>query len=641
MSSDEELKKIEEKLYSPEGGGPPPERHQFSPPPVAPKTFFDSTKLEQDSSQKFIPPISENHMKLAIKIFAGCALFFIAALGVAYYFVSSGTKTVSSDNIDINVAGPVSIKGGEDLSLQITITNRNSVSLEVADLLVEYPPGTRLAGEEERDLLRERISLGIIKPNESVSKAVHAILFGEENVEKIIKIGLEYRSTGSSATFSKDSEFKLLLSSSPISIDFKLPERANPGQEIELSVRALSNAKDNLTNVLLDLSYPPGFSFKSSEPVASFLDHIWRLGDIAPGKARTIRIRGMMSGYVNEVKSFRAVLGAAKAGDDFKVGVPYGTSFRTLSLEQPEISAVIVLNGNKSGDYISRGAEPIDGEIDITNNSNERVRNVSAELALGILVPKESVSVSSGFYDSLLGKIKWDQNSFGDLSEIAPGDTVRLLFGFDGPALAPAPGTVIKAPRLGLSATVNGSRVSPLSGSSAVELSIDRAILFSTDFDLAYKALYASGPLLNRGPLPPQAEKETTYTIVWTVSNSSNLITGAEVSTILPPYMQWLASYTPSNENISYDPANRTVRWVLGDVKAGSGFTRAAREIAFQLAIVPSVSQVDMEPNLTGEIRLSGVDQFTGAPIESIKRSLTTAITSDPKFESGQERVVR
>ena len=58
---------------------------------------------------------------------------------------------------------------------------------------------------------------------------------------------------------------------------------------------------------------------------------------------------------------------------------------------------MIVLNGNKSGDYIGRGAEPIDGEIDITNNSNERVRNVSAELALGILVPKESVSVSSGF----------------------------------------------------------------------------------------------------------------------------------------------------------------------------------------------------------------------------------------------------
>ena len=63
----------------------------------------------------------------------------------AYLSFRGGGNSISSDNIEIGLSGPVSIGAGEVLSLEIDVLNKNSVDLETADLLVEYPDGSRSA----------------------------------------------------------------------------------------------------------------------------------------------------------------------------------------------------------------------------------------------------------------------------------------------------------------------------------------------------------------------------------------------------------------------------------------------------------------------------------------------------------------
>ena len=86
---------------------------------------------------------------------------------------------------------------------------------ELADLLVEYPKGTRSSGNLGQELLRSRDSLGDIAPGERVKSSVKAVLFGEENTQKNIVVTVEYRVAGSNAIFYAEKQYQLTLSSSP------------------------------------------------------------------------------------------------------------------------------------------------------------------------------------------------------------------------------------------------------------------------------------------------------------------------------------------------------------------------------------------------------------------------------------------
>src|SRR5690606_19357314 len=91
-----------------------------------------------------------------------------------------------------------------------------SANLEDATLLLEYPEGTRVAGDLATELSRHRESLGGIGAQSEARKTVKAVLFGEKDTVKTIKVILEYRVEGSSATFEKEKLYDIVIRSAPI-----------------------------------------------------------------------------------------------------------------------------------------------------------------------------------------------------------------------------------------------------------------------------------------------------------------------------------------------------------------------------------------------------------------------------------------
>jgi zona occludens toxin (predicted ATPase) len=51
-------------------------------------------------------------------------VLLIIAIAFAAYVTYSGTNLVSNNNIDINLVGPVTSPAGEELSLDVDVTNR-------------------------------------------------------------------------------------------------------------------------------------------------------------------------------------------------------------------------------------------------------------------------------------------------------------------------------------------------------------------------------------------------------------------------------------------------------------------------------------------------------------------------------------
>jgi len=145
---------------------------------------------------------------------------------------------------------------------------------------------------------------------------------------------------------------------------------------------------------------------------------------------------------------------------------------------------------------------------------------------------------------------------------------------------------------------------------------------------------WSTGPFTNTGPLPPVAEKATTYTIHWSLVNSSNKIEGAEVRASIPLYVTFLNNIYPSGESVSFDSQSGEILWNIGSIPAGIGLTGPAKEVSFQVSLLPSVTQVGDAPTIISESVLRGLDTFTRVTLEDRTPSLSTILLQDPLFSS-------
>ena len=211
-----------------------------------------------------------------------------------FIFIFGGSNVVSSQNIDISIEGPVTISGGEELSLQIAITNKNNVSIKLADLLIEYPNGTRSATNISDALPRHRETIGTLASGELIQRTVKAILFGSEDTQQNVKVTVEYRIDGSNAIFFTEKVYEVTLVSAPLSLSISNVSEITSGQEVEFDILITSNSNTIIKGALLSVEYPFGFEFISAAPSPSFTNSVWDLGDIQPESNRKIKLRELL-----------------------------------------------------------------------------------------------------------------------------------------------------------------------------------------------------------------------------------------------------------------------------------------------------------------------------------------------------------
>ena len=144
----------------------------------------------------------------------------------------SGSNTVSSSNVSIDANGPIYVDGGQPARFNFTIRNQNSISLEAADLIFDFPPNTY--SSEGASLTRSRITLEDLEPGAIVNKSLDIVFFGLENEEKKIIANLEYRFAESNATFVKSKDYSVKISKSPLGLSLTVPKDAVSGQKFLL-----------------------------------------------------------------------------------------------------------------------------------------------------------------------------------------------------------------------------------------------------------------------------------------------------------------------------------------------------------------------------------------------------------------------
>lgn len=558
----------------------------------------------------FIPRFSALELIFTVSI-----IFFVGATTVAGLLIFSGSNTVSTRNVEVTVAGPNSIRAGEEVTLQVVITNKNAAPMNLTDLLIEYPPGTRSPVDVSLDLPRSRESLGTIEPGASVNRSVKAVLFGTVGIPAEVMVTAEYRVPGSNAVFQSSNMYRTIISQSPASITVDSLSEVLSGQSTEFTITVVSNASEVLTDMLLVAAYPPGFSFESSTPKPVSGSAVWDIGNIEPNGKRTVKVRGTFAGEDGDDRVIHFTTGTKKKQEQTAIAAPLASVDTTIRVAKPFVSVQVVLNSATTEVVSADRGAIVRGEVRWANNLPVRVQNVEIRVKLaGAILDRNSVRVGNGFFRSSDNTIIFSKAQNARLADVEPGATGTSIFEF---ATLPKSTGAFQSPEVTLDATVTGNRSSEGGVISVVESSAKARLLVATDLTLTAGLTHVAGPK------PPKIDVETTYTVSWVLQNSANAIANTVVTGILPSYVLWKGA---SGTGISYNENGRTVTWTVGDLTAN-----ATASTNFTVSVTPSIPQANNVVVLVADTRVSAFDRFIRSTLERVAAPITT--------ESGLTRV--
>lgn len=583
------------------------------------------------------PRRKKSRISLPVKFFIGSLLFFFFAAGVAAYLFFTGGNSISPANIDLSVVMPSVIDGGKTSSVQILIDNRNQANLKLVDLVINYPTGTRDPASPSDALTHERQSIGDINAGQQMTRTSQAIFYGQEGQSQQVSVQLEYSVAGSNAVFEKDASATFTVGSSPISISVSAPTEAISDQQFAMDITVQSNALAPIQDVVIQGQYPFGFTVNNSTPTALAGGTLWRLGTMQPGDSQVIHLTGTLEGQDGDARVFYFLAGSNSDQTDTKIPVPFLSVPQTLTVRQAFISGQIAVGGQTGKTVSVPAGSNVQGVITWTNNLPDPVSDVQLSLSLkGPTLDTTSVASPTGFYQSSNSTITWSKDQDAELQTVPPGGTGTLPFSF---STVPPGGssTLYSNPTIDLNLTISGTRQGEAGVPEQVSSAASAEVQLSSLMTLSAQALHFSGPFANTGPMPPTPGQPTTYSVVWTATNTSNIIANATTVTTLPSYVTFVSAVPGSG--IVYDPASRTVTWTMGDIKAGAGFTAAAPSAAFQVSLLPSSSQSGQVVSLTGATTVAGQDRFTQTQVTAKAIGPTTLLVNDAGYTANMGTV--
>ncbi len=625
------IERLKEKIYSPKT----PNLNLKERGKLHEREHEVSDKWAKDETVKAPPKKRKSLLGNTMfrRFLLGAALFFVLAVGFGLLMFFGGRNTVSADNIDIAVNGNAFVSGGEDLPLKIVLTNRNNVSLEYADLILQYQQGS---GDAE-ELRSDRVTVGTIPAGGKVEKLVTLKLFGQQGTTRDVHVTLEYRVKGSSAIFVKEKPYVVNISSAPINLVVDGPLVTNTNQDISFTVTETLNASDAVPGILLVISYPPGFDFKSATPEPSFSNNIWDLGDLTKGVEKTITVNGVIAADAGEERAFNMYTGTKNPDDEQRIGTQFTTEDYIISIEKPFLDLALNINGNTGPEVVGIPGQLTNGKVILRNDFDTKVTDVEIVASFsGSALDPATIDPDNGYYDPLRQEIIWNGETYAALKTIDPGDDAELGFRFKPIAFS---GSGLQTPSIDITLSIRGRQASQGNTFTQIDNYVNKKIKYGSSLQVSGNALYYSGPIDNTGSIPPQPGQATTYTIVWNIVNTSSRITGAKARAVLPSYVDWMDVVSPANQAVTYNPSNREVLWSIGTIEPYVGMSSSPKQVNFQVRLNASGSQSGSAPRLVLDTVLTGKDVFTGQDISRTMGAITTRLNLDSNYNAEHDNV--
>ncbi|MBU1102441.1 hypothetical protein KJ853_02180 [Patescibacteria group bacterium] len=578
-------------------------------------------------------------IKRRIFWFAGGTAVLVLA-GAAAWFFMLGRDSFDKTKVALNIYGQERIVSGEDINYIVRFKNNTNAILENVVLEFTYPeqafPGDTQEIRLQGNLPVSTKDLGQLAVGQEGQAEFKARVLGDKDSQQKFSAKLKYRPANISSDFINTADFTSTIISVPLVLNFDLPERIVSGQTINFSLKYLNTSDATFSDSRIQLEYPAGFTYEGAYPAPAEGDNIWILPEIGRQEEGRIVIKGTVSGSEGDSKIFRARVGIQK--DD--VFIAYAQA-----LASPEISVSPLFV-----ELALANQETLTADLGQTLNYIVKYRNTTA-VAIGPVVitvkidsqaiDLTSVSAQKGFFSSAGGIITWNASSLPELNSLEAREEGEVTFSLRIKDKLPVNNYSDKNFTILTGAEIDSPNV-PLSlVGTQIKGANQLAIKINSRLTLNVKGFYSDNLMPNSGPLPPRVGQRTTYTIYLQLLNVSNDLTGVVVEGYLPPYIQWLDRIYPTGESLKYDSATGKISWKLDKLSAATGILSAVKYVAFQVAFIPSISQVGSNAEIISNAQASGFDTFTLNTITTASQTLKTDLPDDPTVGWEKGRVAQ
>jgi hypothetical protein len=279
-------------------------------------------------------------------------------------------------------------------------------------------------------------------------------------------------------------------------------------------------------------------------------------------------------------------------------------------------------------------------KIHYENNADIALSDIILKAKLEGLMYDFSSLKTSGYFNGVDKSITWNAGNSPDFRSLPPKASGDVDF-----QINVKPQYVIRTFRdknfsLQVSAEMETSTVPPSLEVKSLSVTSEMAVKINTKAELKTKGYYFDSIIKNSGPLPPQVNQTTTYTVHWQVTNFSNDIDSVMVKAVLPEGVSWLNKKAGAGAaTLEYNDRTNELTWNIGKVTAGTGVLLDPFEVVFQVALTPAANKVNMVVPILGESTLTGNDTFTGNDILVTAPALQTDLPDDAGVGFSKSRI--
>ncbi len=546
------------------------------------------------------------------------ALVILIGLGVVFYGKYK-ESLFDPARVVVDIAGVKAIDSGRECSYKFKITNNNKVDLNQTRLRIDIPSELKLKENEftELNLATATIKVGKIKAKDSQEYELNFNVFGAKNSQIYLKGILDYQPEGFSAFFESRSQIDLLIESSALQLDIVASQEASQGELVEYRIYIENKSKKPLENLVLNAEYPEGFSYYSGEPQSFSDNHIWRISEIEAFQQKEIVVRGTLKGPVDAVRSFSAIIGVGSIGDNFTTLNKAETNIKII---KPRVEINQTINGKNDLESVKAG-DVLKFVINFKNTSEEPLRDlILTEKMEGRAIDEASyILPRGGYYDEEKNTIIWKASDFAQLKNLNPQEEGQVEFRVQVKKILPVENEsdenfIIQASPAIESLDVDSSLwENKKIGLGAVSLKVQSKLL------LEVSGNYNDGELANEGPMPLKQGEKTTFTLRFSLLNTSNDLRDVIVKAALPAGVTWEENYLPQETGVEFNERTNELTWKVGSLKAGTGFRIPVRSLAFQVGVTPSKYQLeegDKKIGLINQIKATAFDTFLEQNVE-------------------------
>ncbi len=545
---------------------------------------------------------NKGKLKWGAIVLGGIVFVILIFFGIAKF----GMTAFFYEKVQLEISGPSEAGSGKLVKYEINYKNDNRASLEQATLTVHFPENfhpENMEGFRVKSDIAGVFDLGKIKGRAEGKIIFSGKVYGSKGGLFYIRPELSYKPSNFSSFFSTQDQITTTVSSSPVVLDATYPNNVNNGDEVEYVLNYKNTGEENFSGAKLEAVYPEGFEFLSSEPANSEGNSIWNIGDLPAGADGKIIIKGKISGKSNENKLLSFSLSSLVGGEFFVL------SEETANIKIAGSNLYISQTINNQEKIVANAGESLNFSIFYRNDGNVGLRNIIiTEKLEGEALDFSTLRMEKGgAYNSGTHTITWKAVNYPEFNNLNPGQSGTVNFSIKVKRILPVKNNNDKNFSFSSLAKIDSPDIpTPISKNKVIS-SNEMKVKINSPLAISVEGFYNDSDIPNSGPLPPQVDKETTYTIHWKLTNVSNDLESVKVESFLPTWARLI-----DGANVKYNERTNSIVWDVGNLPSGTGVIIPKKEAIFQIGIKPAVNQVGQSVEILGKSIFSGKDLFTG-----------------------------